>query len=103
MTIIKKQNYVMCNWHYKFLHSRNVGELLFVVPELDSIDVSSKGGCIVLGTLVVATQVLGKLLVVVEHNVCLAVPANHCVGPQLLHEEDLVCKVRRRPCAIRVI
>ena len=44
----------------------------------------------------VAPQVLGDLLVVVEHEVGHTIFANHRVRPQLLHEEHLVGQVRGR-------
>ena len=46
----------------------------------------------------VATDILWHLLVVVEHGVRLAIPADDGVQPELLHEEDLVGEVLGAPC-----
>lgn len=49
----------------------------------------------------VTTEILGELLVVVEHDVGLAVTADDCVQPKLLHEEDLVGKVLSSSCSCK--
>ena len=65
-------------------------ELGLVVTEADPELEGGQLGGLLLGGLVVAPQELGHLLVVVEDDVRVGVPAGHCVGPELLHEEDLV-------------
>lgn len=57
---------------------------------LDTVDVSSKVHCFLLRALVVTTEILGQLLVIVEHDVGLAIFPDDSVQPQLLHEEHLV-------------
>ena len=47
----------------------------------DAVDVGPEQRSLLLGALVVPAEVLGQLLMVVEHDVCLAVSPNHCVQP----------------------
>lgn len=77
-------------------YSRYVGKTLLVVTELNPINVRGNVGSVFLGALVVATQIFWQLLVVVKHDVCHTIPAYHCVRPELLHEKDLVGKIRSR-------
>ena len=67
---------------------------MFVFSKETAVDISSYGSCILLGALVVATQILGELLTIVKLDVCHSIFANDCVGPKLLHEEDLIREVR---------
>ena len=72
--------------------SRDVAEVGAAVSVLHSVDVGPEQSRVLLRALVVATEILGQLLVVVEHHVRLLVPPDHRVQPQLLHEEHLVGK-----------
>ena len=80
---------------------RYVREPLLVVPKLDPEDVRGCDSRILLCALVITSQVLGHLLVIVEHNVRHTVFAYDRVRPELLHEEDLVGKVGRGSCSGR--
>ena len=64
----------------------------------DAVDIGPQHCSVILGALVVATDILWHLLVVVEHGVRLAIPADDGVQPELLHEEDLVGEVLGAPC-----
>lgn len=76
-----------------FQHLRNCLQPLLVISKETAVDVGTDSDSILLGALVVATQILGQLLAVVELDVGHSVLANHCVGPELLHEEYLVREV----------
>jgi len=67
---------------------------LFIFTKSHAEDKGSQLGRLLTGTLVVAAQQLGQLLVVVENEIGVAILAWHCVRPQLLHEEDLVGELR---------
>lgn len=71
---------------------------MLVITKLDSVDIRGDSGGVFPGTLVVTTEVLGEFLVEVEHHVSDAIASYHCVGPQLLHEEHLICEVGWRAC-----
>ena len=73
-------------------------ELRAAVSVLHTVDVGPQNSRIFLCALVVSTEVLGQLLIVVEHGVRLAVFPDDCVQPQLLHEEHLVGEVLWTSC-----
>ena len=77
--------------HY---YSRNSLQPLFVLSKETAVDVGSDSDCILLSALVVATQVFGQLLAIVELDISHSIFTNDCVGPKLLHEEYLVREVR---------
>lgn len=69
-------------------------QFLFIFAEAHPEDKGRKLSRLLPGALVIAAQELGQLLVVVEDQIGVAIFAWHCVRPQLLHEEDLVGKLR---------
>ena len=68
-----------------------------VVPVLAAVDEGPQQSRVFLCALVVASQVLGQLLMEVEHDIGSLVLADDSVKPQLLHEEHLIRKVLRGP------
>lgn len=66
---------------------------MFVVSELHAVNISGNDSSVFLGALVVPTEVLGELLMVVEHMVGDTIFPNDRVRPQLLHEEHLIGEV----------
>ena len=79
-------------------NSRYVRESVFLIPKLHAEDIGGYDGGIFFGTLVIASQVLWELLVEMEHEISHFVSADDCAGPELLHEEHLVCEVGGRTC-----
>ena len=67
---------------------------MFVISKVAAVDVGSDSGSVLLGALVVATQVLGQLLAIVELDVSHSILSDDSVGPKLLHEEHLIGEIR---------
>ena len=78
--------------YYKVL--RNGLQPLFVISKVAAVDVGSDSGRVLLGALVVATQVLGQLLAIVELDISHSILSDDSVGPKLLHEEHLIGEIR---------
>ena len=77
-----------------YLYLRNGLQPLLAVSKVAAVDVGTDSGCVLLGAFVVATQVFGQLLAIVELDVSHSILSDDSVGPKLLHEEYLIGEIR---------
>ena len=78
---------VNMSWGYPL---RDLLELLLAITKLYTVDEGTDNSSVICCAVVVPSEVLGQLLVVVEHGVSLLVLPNDSVRPQLAHEEHLI-------------
>ena len=76
------------------MYLRNGLQPLLVVSKVAAVDVGTDSCRILLGAFVVATQIFGQLLAIVELDVSHSILSDNSVGPKLLHEEHLIGEIR---------
>ena len=79
-------------------HLRHVAQLGFALPKANAVDKTSQPNSFFFTAAVIASQQFGQFLMEMEDCVCIAVLARHSVGPQFLHEKDLVGELWRNSC-----
>lgn len=79
-------------------HLGHVGQLTLALAEADAVDVGGQPDGLFLGAAVVTAEEFGQFLMEVEDGIGVSILARHRVGPQFLHEEDLVSKLRSDSC-----